>query len=60
MVIDDLGRGTGAEEGIGICYAACEYLLNLKIILFWKKKNQNQKRVKNPSNYFIINASLRF
>ncbi|XP_054304676.1 mutS protein homolog 4 isoform X2 [Pongo pygmaeus] len=30
ILIDELGRGTNTEEGIGICYAVCEYLLSLK------------------------------
>ncbi|XP_037355926.1 mutS protein homolog 4 isoform X2 [Talpa occidentalis] len=30
ILIDELGRGTDTEEGIGICYAVCEYLLSLK------------------------------
>ncbi|KAG8132557.1 hypothetical protein E2320_010399 [Naja naja] len=30
IIIDELGRGTSPEEGIGICYSVCEYLLNLK------------------------------
>nr|XP_044605404.1 mutS protein homolog 4 isoform X3 [Equus asinus] len=30
ILIDELGRGTNTEEGIGICYAVCEHLLSLK------------------------------
>ncbi|XP_061896650.1 mutS protein homolog 4-like isoform X1 [Entelurus aequoreus] len=30
IIIDELGRGTSAEEGIGICHSVCEFLLNLK------------------------------
>ena len=28
VVIDELGRGTSAEEGMGLCYAVCEQLIN--------------------------------
>jgi DNA mismatch repair protein MSH4 len=28
--MDELGRGTSSEEGVGICYAVCEYLLHSK------------------------------
>lgn len=31
IIIDELGRGTSAEEGIGICHAVCEFLLSLKV-----------------------------
>ncbi|KAJ8390877.1 hypothetical protein AAFF_G00100090 [Aldrovandia affinis] len=30
IIIDELGRGTSAEEGVGICHSACEFLLNFR------------------------------
>lgn len=30
IIIDELGRGTSAEEGIGICHSVCEFLLSRK------------------------------
>ncbi|XP_073783842.1 mutS protein homolog 4 isoform X2 [Danio rerio] len=30
IIIDELGRGTSPEEGIGICHSVCEFLINLK------------------------------
>ncbi|XP_032356934.1 mutS protein homolog 4 [Etheostoma spectabile] len=30
IIIDELGRGTSAEEGIGICHSVCEFLLSHK------------------------------
>uniref|UniRef100_A0A8C9VKC9 MutS homolog 4 n=1 Tax=Scleropages formosus TaxID=113540 RepID=A0A8C9VKC9_SCLFO len=30
IIMDELGRGTSAEEGIGICHSVCEFLLNFK------------------------------
>ncbi|TNN42249.1 MutS 4 [Liparis tanakae] len=30
IIVDELGRGTSAEEGIGICHSVCEFLLGLK------------------------------
>ena len=28
VIIDELGRATSAEEGLGLCYAVCEELLS--------------------------------
>nr|XP_015205697.1 PREDICTED: mutS protein homolog 4 isoform X2 [Lepisosteus oculatus] len=30
IIIDELGRGTSAEEGVGICHAVCEFLLKFR------------------------------
>ncbi|XP_022081598.1 mutS protein homolog 4-like isoform X1 [Acanthaster planci] len=35
VIIDELGRGTNSEEGIGICHSICEYLLSLKAFTFF-------------------------
>lgn len=31
--MDELGRGTSSEEGVGICHAVCEHLLTLKVCI---------------------------
>ncbi|KAI8513855.1 MutS protein msh4 [Branchiostoma belcheri] len=35
IIIDELGRGTSNEEGVGLCHAICEYLLSLKAFTFF-------------------------
>ncbi|KAM3914999.1 mutS protein homolog 4 [Leptodactylus fuscus] len=35
IIIDELGRGTSAEEGIGICYAICEHLIRSKAFILF-------------------------
>ncbi|XP_055883889.1 mutS protein homolog 4-like [Biomphalaria glabrata] len=35
VIIDELGRGTSAEEGIGICWAISENLLKTKAFIFF-------------------------
>lgn len=63
IIIDELGRGTSAEEGIGICHSVCEFLLSLKVEYYNQIysctatslcKNENQI---NPS-YYLCNVSL--
>ncbi|XP_076454636.1 mutS protein homolog 4-like [Babylonia areolata] len=35
IIIDELGRGTSAQEGVGICWAVCEHLLKTKAFTFF-------------------------
>jgi DNA mismatch repair protein MSH4 len=35
VIMDELGRGTSNEEGVGICHSVCEYLLNSKAFTFF-------------------------
>jgi DNA mismatch repair protein MSH4 len=33
--LDFVGIGTSADEGLGLCHAICEYLLNMKAFTFF-------------------------
>ncbi|XP_033098705.1 mutS protein homolog 4-like [Anneissia japonica] len=35
IIIDELGRGTSSEEGVGICHSICEFLLSFKAFTFF-------------------------
>lgn len=35
IIMDELGRGTSQEEGVGICHSVCEYLLRFKAFVFF-------------------------
>ncbi|EGD83637.1 hypothetical protein PTSG_04245 [Salpingoeca rosetta] len=35
IIIDELGRGTSPEEGLGLCFAACEYMIQLQAFTFF-------------------------
>ncbi|XP_073245789.1 mutS protein homolog 4-like [Porites lutea] len=35
IIIDELGRGTSSEEGVGICFSVCENLIKKKAFTFF-------------------------
>ncbi|XP_022321107.2 mutS protein homolog 4-like isoform X2 [Crassostrea virginica] len=35
IIMDELGRGTCQEEGVGICHSICEHLLRFKAFVFF-------------------------
>ncbi|XP_070186875.1 mutS protein homolog 4-like [Littorina saxatilis] len=57
IIIDELGRGTSAEEGVGICWAICEYLLKTKAFTFFvthfKDITTMDHLYANVENYFF-------
>ncbi|PVD38561.1 hypothetical protein C0Q70_01177 [Pomacea canaliculata] len=57
VIIDELGRGTSAEEGVGICWSVCEYLLKTKAFTFfvthYKELTSLDNLYANVENYFM-------
>ncbi|XP_046376598.2 mutS protein homolog 4-like isoform X1 [Haliotis rufescens] len=57
IIIDELGRGTSAEEGVGICHAICEYLLKFKAYTFFvthfMELTNMDSLYPNVENYFF-------
>ena len=55
IIIDELGRGTSADEGVGICHSVCEYLLCLKAFTFFAthfmELTQIDRLYPNAENY---------
>ncbi|XP_061165050.1 mutS protein homolog 4-like [Saccostrea echinata] len=63
IIMDELGRGTSQEEGVGICHAVCEYLLRFKAFVFFathfKDLGQLESLYPNVQNYcFMIHKTF--
>lgn len=54
IIIDELGRGTSAEEGIGICHAVCEFLLSLKVEYVLITCHSSLINLKDYSNLLLL------
>ncbi|RUS80534.1 hypothetical protein EGW08_011718, partial [Elysia chlorotica] len=57
VIIDELGRGTSAEEGVGLCWAVCEFLLKTQAFSFFvthfKQLAELNRNYPNVANYFF-------
>ncbi|XP_059139154.1 mutS protein homolog 4-like, partial [Physella acuta] len=57
IIIDELGRGTSAEEGVGICWSISEHFLKTKAFTFFvthfKQLTDLSKIYPNVANYFF-------
>ena len=43
LCLDFVCAGTSADEGLGLCHAICEYLLNMKVCCTAYSRNTKQK-----------------
>ncbi|XP_035824498.1 mutS protein homolog 4 [Aplysia californica] len=68
VIIDELGRGTSAEEGVGICWAISECLLKKKAFTFFvthfRQLTDLNRNYPNVSEYYfevqrVFNAEAR-
>lgn len=47
VIIDELGRGTSDEEGVGICFAVAEHLIKSKAFTLFATHFQELHELKN-------------
>ena len=63
IIIDELGRGTCVEEGVGLCFAICEHLLQLNAFTLMAthfiELTKLEKFYFNVSKYLSIYSFMR-